>query len=146
MATTENNTSSVANGNYDDSSDGSCSSSCSASESCSTTPDHSPHNSPEIGSIENHHKSLHHHHSHKRHHGSHAKAKYKLISDGDIQVCKLNHRRTILSKIMNSKYLRRWEPHHLVLGETELKSTTVSAKSQYNVCDLAFIFWYFVAC
>ena len=124
MATIETNDEAlVSNGNYDESSDGSYSSSCSASESCSTTPDHSPHSSPETTVVD---KPFHyHHHSHKRHHGNHSKAKYKLISDGEIQVCKLNHRRTILSKIMNSKYLRRWEPHHLVLGEVELQSSTV---------------------
>ncbi|ELT87321.1 hypothetical protein CAPTEDRAFT_168560 [Capitella teleta] len=50
--------------------------------------------------------------------------KYKLLHEGDIQLCKLNHTRTIVSKIMNSKYLRRWESHHLVLGSSELYSLT----------------------
>lgn len=50
--------------------------------------------------------------------------KYKLITEGEIQVCRLNHTRTIVSKIMNSKYLRRWENHHLVLSPNEIRSTS----------------------
>ncbi|XP_046359909.1 C-Maf-inducing protein-like isoform X2 [Haliotis rufescens] len=50
--------------------------------------------------------------------------KYKLVSEGDIQVCRLNHTRTIVSKIMNSKYLRRWESHHIVLDHGEIRSAT----------------------
>jgi len=49
----------------------------------------------------------------------------KLLSEGDIQLCRLNHTRTIVSKIMNSKYLRRWESHHLLLDSCEIRSTTV---------------------
>lgn len=48
----------------------------------------------------------------------------KLIHEGDIQVCRLNHTRTIISKIMNSKYLRRWEAHRIILGASEIISTT----------------------
>ena len=51
--------------------------------------------------------------------------KYKLISSGDIILCRLNETRTIVSKIMNSKYLRRWESHHLILGDTDIQSATV---------------------
>ncbi|XP_064610749.1 LOW QUALITY PROTEIN: C-Maf-inducing protein-like [Liolophura sinensis] len=50
--------------------------------------------------------------------------RYKLIHEGDIQVCRLNHTRTIVSKIMNSKYLRRWECHHLILAQSEICSET----------------------
>ena len=53
------------------------------------------------------------------------RSKFKLIEDGDIQLCRLNHTRTIISKIMNSKYLRRWEMHHLIFGPNEVSSTTV---------------------
>jgi len=50
----------------------------------------------------------------------------KLLHEGDIQLCRLNHTRTIVSKIMNSKYLRRWESHHLVLDSCEIRSQMVS--------------------
>lgn len=55
--------------------------------------------------------------------------KFKLISEGDIHVCRLNHTRTIVSKIMNSKYLRRWESHHLHLTGSDIKSATVSVEN-----------------
>ncbi|ESO82820.1 hypothetical protein LOTGIDRAFT_80178, partial [Lottia gigantea] len=51
--------------------------------------------------------------------------KCKLLSEGDIQVCRLNHTRTIVSKIMNSKYLRRWESHHIILDHNVIRSQTV---------------------
>lgn len=51
--------------------------------------------------------------------------RFKLIHEGDIQVCRLNHTRTIVSKIMNSKYLRRWESHHIILDENEIQSSMV---------------------
>lgn len=52
--------------------------------------------------------------------------RYKLTHEGDIQVCRLNHTRTIVSKIMNSKYLRRWESHHIILGKNKIRSSMVS--------------------
>lgn len=71
--------------------------------------------------------------------GSHVRLSYscgqrfKLLVEEDIQLCRLNHTRTIVSKIMNSKYLRRWESHHLVLGENDIYSSTVSR--QCRVCS-----------
>uniref|UniRef100_A0A0B6YSR8 C-Maf-inducing protein PH domain-containing protein n=1 Tax=Arion vulgaris TaxID=1028688 RepID=A0A0B6YSR8_9EUPU len=50
--------------------------------------------------------------------------KHKLIIEADVQVCRLNHTRTIVSKIMNSRYLRRWESHKIMLEHNEMKSTT----------------------
>ena len=53
-------------------------------------------------------------------------AKFKLVHEGDIQVCRLNHSSTLLSKILSSKFLRKWESHHVVLADYHLYSTTVS--------------------
>uniref|UniRef100_A0A8C9TNK0 C-Maf-inducing protein n=1 Tax=Scleropages formosus TaxID=113540 RepID=A0A8C9TNK0_SCLFO len=50
--------------------------------------------------------------------------RYKLLQEGDIQVCVVKHPRTFLSKILTSKFLRRWEPHHLSLGDSSLSSAT----------------------
>ena len=58
---------------------------------------------------------------------SHVGSRFKLLHEGNIQVCRLNHTRTIISKIMNSKYLRRWESHRLVLKNSEIQSYTVSS-------------------
>ena len=52
--------------------------------------------------------------------------RYKLLQEGDIQVCVVKHPRTFLSKILTSKFLRRWEPHHLTLTDSSLASATVS--------------------
>uniref|UniRef100_H3AJU4 C-Maf-inducing protein PH domain-containing protein n=1 Tax=Latimeria chalumnae TaxID=7897 RepID=H3AJU4_LATCH len=51
--------------------------------------------------------------------------RYKLLQEGDIQVCVIRHPRTFLSKILSSKFLRRWEPHHLTLADNSLASATV---------------------
>lgn len=51
--------------------------------------------------------------------------RYKLIVEGDVHVCKLPHTRNVFSKILNSKLLRRWKAHRLVLTDTEIYSTTV---------------------
>jgi len=59
------------------------------------------------------------------HGGGGGTSRCKLLSEGDIQLCRLNHTRTIVSKIMNSKYLRRWESHHLLLDSCEIRSSTV---------------------
>uniref|UniRef100_A0ACB8E9H1 Uncharacterized protein n=1 Tax=Sphaerodactylus townsendi TaxID=933632 RepID=A0ACB8E9H1_9SAUR len=50
--------------------------------------------------------------------------RYKLLQEGDIQVCSVRHPRTFLSKILTSKFLRRWEPHHLTLADNSLASAT----------------------
>ena len=52
-------------------------------------------------------------------------SKHKLITEGELQICRLNHTRTIVSKIMNSKYLRRWESHRIILDNSEIRSNTV---------------------
>lgn len=56
--------------------------------------------------------------------------RYKLLQEGDIQVCVVRHPRTFLSKILTSKFLRRWEPHHLALADHSLASATVSGPPQ----------------
>lgn len=53
-------------------------------------------------------------------------AKYKLVKEGQIQVCRLNHPRTLLGKLTSSKLLRRWETHTLILEADEIRSKTVS--------------------
>lgn len=54
--------------------------------------------------------------------------RYKLLQEGDIQVCVIRHPRTFLSKILTSKFLRRWEPHHLTLADNSVASATVRAR------------------
>ncbi|KAL6437048.1 hypothetical protein ACFW04_004984 [Cataglyphis niger] len=52
--------------------------------------------------------------------------RFKPLEEGDIQVCYLNHTRTLVRKILSSKFLRRWETHHLYLNDACLSSKTKS--------------------
>lgn len=58
----------------------------------------------------------------------HIGPKFKLIHEGEIQVCRLNHHKTIISKILSSKFLRRWETHKLQLTDSQIMSKTVSSE------------------
>uniref|UniRef100_A0A452QQK8 C-Maf-inducing protein n=1 Tax=Ursus americanus TaxID=9643 RepID=A0A452QQK8_URSAM len=59
--------------------------------------------------------------------------RYKLLQEGDIQVCVIRHPRTFLSKILTSKFLRRWEPHHLTLADNSLASATPTGYMENSV-------------
>lgn len=52
--------------------------------------------------------------------------KFKIIHEGDIHLCRLNHQRTVISKILSSTFLRRWETHRLYLNSVNITSKTVS--------------------
>uniref|UniRef100_A0A8C8J517 C-Maf-inducing protein PH domain-containing protein n=1 Tax=Oncorhynchus tshawytscha TaxID=74940 RepID=A0A8C8J517_ONCTS len=72
--------------------------------------------------------------------------RYKLLQEGDIQVCVVKHPRTFLSKILTSKFLRRWEPHHLTLTDCSLASATPTgymeaALSYSTIEDLQLLSW-----
>ncbi|CAL8262732.1 unnamed protein product [Merluccius merluccius] len=72
--------------------------------------------------------------------------RYKLLQEGDIQVCVVKHPRTFLSKILTSKFLRRWEPHHLTLTEGSLASATPTgymenSLSYSTIEDLQLLAW-----
>lgn len=57
--------------------------------------------------------------------------RFKPLEEGVIQVCYLNHTRTLVRKILSSKFLRRWETHHLYLNDACLSSKTVSLLQTY---------------
>ncbi|XP_034942858.1 C-Maf-inducing protein-like [Chelonus insularis] len=59
--------------------------------------------------------------------------RFKPVEEGDIQVCYLNHTRTLVSKILSSKFLRRWETHHLYLNDACLSSKTLTGFLQQPV-------------
>ncbi|XP_063982491.1 C-Maf-inducing protein-like isoform X2 [Diachasmimorpha longicaudata] len=59
--------------------------------------------------------------------------RFRPIEEGDVQVCYLNHTRTLVSKILSSKFLRRWETHHLYLNDACLSSKTLSGFLQQPV-------------
>ena len=51
--------------------------------------------------------------------------RYKLLLDGLVQVCRVPHAKNIIEKIRFSRFLRRWEPHHVHLEPSEIRSETV---------------------
>uniref|UniRef100_A0A673LZH7 C-Maf-inducing protein n=1 Tax=Sinocyclocheilus rhinocerous TaxID=307959 RepID=A0A673LZH7_9TELE len=72
--------------------------------------------------------------------------RYKLLQEGDIQVCVVKYPRTFLSKLLTSKFLRRWEPHHLTLTDSSLVSATptgyMEAPLSYSTIeDLQLLSW-----
>ncbi|XP_047451599.1 C-Maf-inducing protein isoform X2 [Mugil cephalus] len=80
------------------------------------------------------------------HHCSSSGMRYKLLHEGDIQVCVVKHPRTFLSKILTSKFLRRWEPHHLTLTDGSLTSATPTGYmetplSYSSIEDLQLLSW-----
>lgn len=64
--------------------------------------------------------------------------RFKPLEEGDIQVCYLNHTRTLVRKILSSKFLRRWETHHLYLNDACLSSKTVSGLQILSVVFVMF--------
>ncbi|CAF5079499.1 unnamed protein product, partial [Rotaria sp. Silwood1] len=50
--------------------------------------------------------------------------RYKLLTDGLMQVCRVPHARNIIEKIRFSRFLRRWEDHHLTLEHNDISSNT----------------------
>jgi len=63
--------------------------------------------------------------------------RYKLLTDGVVQVCRVPHAKNIIEKIRFSRFLRRWEDHHINLEQSQLISTTVRF---LNILEEKFLF------
>jgi hypothetical protein len=50
----------------------------------------------------------------------------KLILEGDLHICKLQHSRNVFGKLLNSKLLRRWKMYNVVLKENEIFAKMVT--------------------
>lgn len=61
-----------------------------------------------------------------------ARKQLRMIREVDVAVCYLNHTNTIISKILSSKYLRRWDNHHIRLLDDGITSNTVSQSRCYT--------------
>ena len=61
--------------------------------------------------------------------GRRIQQRYKLLTDGLVQVCRVPHAKNIIEKIRFSRFLRRWEEHHIQLEHNEICSRTVRASS-----------------
>lgn len=62
-----------------------------------------------------------------------ARKQLRMIREVDVAVCYLNHTNTIISKILSSKYLRRWDNHHIRLQDDGITSSTVSQGQCYKL-------------
>lgn len=51
--------------------------------------------------------------------------RFKLIVEGDVNICKLTHNKNVFTKILSSKLLRRWKAHRLTLQNSGIISATV---------------------
>lgn len=51
--------------------------------------------------------------------------RYKLLSAGSVQICRVPHAKNIIEKIRFSRFLRRWEEHQIQLNSSEILSSTV---------------------
>ena len=61
--------------------------------------------------------------------------RYKLLHESNIQVCRVSHGSNVVNKILNLKFMRRWESHSLVLSDSTLYSRTVSESGyEYISC------------
>lgn len=52
--------------------------------------------------------------------------RYKLIVEGEVNLCKLTHNKNVFTKIFSSKLLRRWKTHRLLLRNSAIYSATVN--------------------
>jgi hypothetical protein len=57
--------------------------------------------------------------------GRQVQQRYKLITNGFVQVCRVPHAKNIIEKIRFSRFLRRWEDHYINLAHNEILSEIV---------------------
>lgn len=51
--------------------------------------------------------------------------RYKLLTEGPVQVCRVPHAKNIIEKIRFSRFLRRWEDHYINLNQSDITSRNV---------------------
>jgi hypothetical protein len=64
----------------------------------------------------------------------------RLLTEGDVLVCKVAHRKNLIHKLLQSKLtMYRWERHHLVLEDACVSSRTptgfMSVPIRYSVVE-----------
>jgi hypothetical protein len=58
--------------------------------------------------------------------GRRIQQRYKLLTDGVVQICRVPHAKNIIEKIRFSRFLRRWEEHYINLEQSQITSDIVS--------------------
>ncbi|CAN0159112.1 unnamed protein product [Lampetra planeri] len=57
-------------------------------------------------------------------------SRFKLLHEGDVQVCAIRHARSaVVRHGLGLRLLRRWEAHHIVLADGNVASVTCDDKS-----------------
>ena len=73
--------------------------------------------------------------------GRRIQQRYKLLTFGSVQICRVPHAKNIIEKIRFSRFLRRWEDHQIQLNSSEILSTSVCCRMIYcHVTRLEFVF------
>lgn len=67
--------------------------------------------------------------------------RFKLLHEGLVHVCRLNHTRTVISKLLSSRFLRRWEGHYIILEDSYITSRNVSIRYMLLSVNLSFCLW-----
>lgn len=70
--------------------------------------------------------------------------RYKLLTDGIVQICRVPHAKNIIEKIRFSRFLRRWEDHHIQLEQSEIISETVRIFTAVFVIIIIINHFYFL--
>ena len=75
--------------------------------------------------------------------GHRSQQRYKLITSGVVQMCRVPHAKNIIEKIRFSYFLRRWKDHHIDLEHSEISSKTVSFICFHpHVMETSFFIYY----
>jgi len=61
------------------------------------------------------------------------KIRYPLAHEGDVQVYRITHRRSLLQKVVTAKILRRWEWHKIILADKTLNSASPKGYMTYGL-------------
>ena len=69
--------------------------------------------------------------------------RYALLNEGDVQICRINHHRSLLQKIIYSRPLRRWESHRIILSDNHLYSCSVRSVFNFskNLAIIGFVYY-----
>jgi hypothetical protein len=74
--------------------------------------------------------------------GHRVQQRYKLLTDGPVQVCRVPHAKNIIEKIRFSRFLRRWEEHYITLTHNQILSETVCSNRRYLKNKMIYLFFF----
>jgi hypothetical protein len=76
--------------------------------------------------------------------------RFKLITEGEVQICKLQHSKNMFNKLLNSKLLRRWKTQRIILTDKDISPSMVISKfymfkmlRKFSSCVIVFYYYCF---